>query len=147
MVNRAVSLIVSSKSKSVRSTYQTRIGIQYLLQTPTEAIDRAQRENIMKRLVGQLLAKTNKTEPIGMAHWRPTLSLMVKVMEKPTFYDVSFAQNHANPATNKHRTWHLWTWSESANVYSRCTAGSRFLVLKWYWNRGTISGSLIACPP
>ncbi|KAK1828412.1 nucleolar pre-ribosomal-associated protein 2 [Podospora conica] len=89
VVNKAISLIVASKSKSksVRSTYATKIGIQYLLSTPTEAIDRPQREDIMKRLVGQLPTRTNKTEPIGMAYWRPALSLMVKVMEKPTFYD------------------------------------------------------------
>lgn len=109
MVNKAISLIVASKSKSVRSTEETRIGIQYLLETPTEAIDRTQREEIMKRLVGQLPTRTNKAEPIGMAYWRPALSLMVKVMEKPTFYDVSLAETSYQLSTNKDRTWHLWT--------------------------------------
>ena len=141
-------MIEQSKSKSARSTLQTMMGIRYLLHTPSAAIDRPQRENTMKRLVSQLPTRTNKAEPVGMAHWRPALSLMAKLMEKPTFYEVSLDHNIISDLANhSYRAWHLWIWNEWASVYSRCTANSKKVPPRWHWNSGRISNSLIAWRP
>jgi len=67
-------------------------AVIFLLDMPIEAINRPQRETAMKRLVslfrksrGQSIGKPSPGEKQG---WQSILSLMVKLMEMPTFYEV-----------------------------------------------------------
>ncbi len=44
----------------------------------------------MKSLISHLPGGSDKAEAIGTEYWRPVLSLMVKLMGRPTFYEVRF---------------------------------------------------------
>lgn len=66
----------------------TKIAIQFLLDVPPEALSRGQREAAMKSLVAHLPGDSDKAESIGTEYWKPVLSLMIKLMERPTFYEV-----------------------------------------------------------
>ncbi|KAK3379316.1 Urb2/Npa2 family-domain-containing protein [Lasiosphaeria ovina] len=83
-------------SKSGRSSSTTRAAVQFLLDVPMDALSRSQREDIMKRLVLPLCRNPDKPEKAGVEFWKPVLSLMVKLMSRPTFYDeMSFPQLEA----------------------------------------------------
>ncbi|GAB1320138.1 Urb2/Npa2 family-domain-containing protein [Madurella fahalii] len=70
----------------------TKVAIQFLLDVPAEALSRTQREAAMKSLVSHLPGDSDKPENIGPEYWKPVLSLMVKLMRRPTFYEgMSFA--------------------------------------------------------
>ncbi len=77
-------------SKTGRSGLQTRIAVRFLLDVPPETLSRSQREAAMKSLISHLPGDSDKAEPIGTEYWRPVLSLMVKLMGRPTFYEVRF---------------------------------------------------------
>ncbi|KAH6850119.1 Urb2/Npa2 family-domain-containing protein [Chaetomium sp. MPI-CAGE-AT-0009] len=74
-------------SKAGRSGPSTKIAIQFLLGVPIEVLSRTQREAAMKALVSHLPGDSDKPDAIGTEYWRPVLSLMVKLMGKPTFYE------------------------------------------------------------
>jgi len=67
-------------------------AVIFLLDIPAEAISRPQRETAMKRLVS--LFRKSRGQSIGVPSpgekqgWQSVLSLMVKLMEMPTFYEV-----------------------------------------------------------
>lgn len=67
---------------------QTNIAIQFLLDVPVEAMSRSQREAAMKSLVSHLPRDSDKAVAIGADQWKLILSLMVKLMGRPTFYEV-----------------------------------------------------------
>lgn len=80
------------------------MAIQSLLDTPRETLGRPRREQIMKRLVSQLPWEQSKKEEPRPDYWRRVLSLMVKLMDTPTFYDVCIMfwleiPNHSNTVT------------------------------------------------
>ena len=77
-------------SKAGRSGLQTRIAVRFLLDVPFETLSRSQREGAMKSLTSHLPGDSDKAEAIGAGYWRPVLSLMVKLMGRPTFYEVWF---------------------------------------------------------
>lgn len=58
--------------------------IQFLLDLPIELISRVQRENLMEQLLGGKPMTDNRSPE----YWRMALSLMVKVMTMPTYYNV-----------------------------------------------------------
>ncbi|KAK0709164.1 Urb2/Npa2 family-domain-containing protein [Lasiosphaeria miniovina] len=94
LLETMISRIDSSKSR--RSSSTTRVAVQFLLDVPMDALSRSQREDIMKRLVLPLCRNQDKPEKVGVEFWKPVLSLMVKLMGRPTFYDeMSFAQLEA----------------------------------------------------
>jgi nucleolar pre-ribosomal-associated protein 2 len=75
-------------SKAGRSGSSTKIAIQFLLGVPIEVLSRTQREAVMKSLVTHLPKDSDKVEAVGPEYWKPALSLMVKLMARPTFYEV-----------------------------------------------------------
>ena len=77
-------------SKSGRTDNATKIAVQFLLETPIEILSRPQRETIMKALVAHLPEESDKVKTTGPEYWRPVLSLMIKLMNRPTFYEVSW---------------------------------------------------------
>lgn len=75
-------------SKAGRSGPQTKIAIQFLLDVPSDVLNRTQREAAMKVLVSHLPGDSDKAEAIGPEYWKSALSLMVKLMGRSTFYEV-----------------------------------------------------------
>ncbi|KAK0630766.1 Urb2/Npa2 family-domain-containing protein [Bombardia bombarda] len=74
------------------SPLSTKVAIQFLLDTPAEVLDRQQREACMERLVSQLARDQDSLHSAAPGYWTPVLGLMIKLMERPTFYnDMSFA--------------------------------------------------------
>jgi hypothetical protein len=82
-----VSLIDTSKTGRLGAT--TKVAIQSLLDMPIEVFDRNHREAAMKSLVAGLPGESDKAEAVGVEYWRSVLALMIKLMERPTFYEVS----------------------------------------------------------
>ncbi|KAL2016239.1 hypothetical protein VTK56DRAFT_4044 [Thermocarpiscus australiensis] len=85
LINIVISLIDAPEAP--RAGPSTKIGVQFLLDVPTEALSRAQREAAMKALVSRLPQDPDRPEDVGFEYWRPVLSLMVKLMGRPTFYE------------------------------------------------------------
>jgi nucleolar pre-ribosomal-associated protein 2 len=75
-------------SKAGRSGPSTKVAVQFLLGVPIEVLSRTQREAVMKALVSHLPGDSDKVDAIGTEFWRPVLSLMIKLMGRPTFYEV-----------------------------------------------------------
>jgi hypothetical protein len=65
----------------------TEISVKFLLDTPIETLTRPQRETAMSSLVLNL-AGGKKSRVVGVEHLDSVLSLMIKLMSRPTFYDV-----------------------------------------------------------
>ena len=65
------------------STSVSRGAVTLLLKVPMDAISREQRESIVGSLFKNLPKKT-----IHSSDLKPILSLMIKLMAKPTFYQV-----------------------------------------------------------
>ncbi|KAK4239993.1 nucleolar pre-ribosomal-associated protein 2 [Achaetomium macrosporum] len=63
-----------------------KLAVQFLLDTPIETLTRTQREAAMKSLVSKL-SGGKKSRVIGVEHLNLALSLMVKLMSRPTFYE------------------------------------------------------------
>lgn len=75
-------------SKMGRTNRTTTIAISFLLRLPIELLNRNQREAVMKALVLQLPGDADKVKDDESEYWTAVLSLMVKLMERPTFYEV-----------------------------------------------------------
>ena len=86
LIDAIISLIDTSKAG--RSGASTKIALQFLLDVPTEALNRTQREAIMKSLVSHLPGDSDKPEAISSEYWKSLLSLMVKLMARHTFPEV-----------------------------------------------------------
>ncbi|KAK4169282.1 nucleolar pre-ribosomal-associated protein 2 [Cladorrhinum sp. PSN259] len=80
-----VSLIDTSKAGRLGATIK--VAIQSLLDMPIEVFDRNHREAAMKSLVARLPGESDKAEAVGVEYWRSVLALMIKLMERPTFYE------------------------------------------------------------
>ncbi|KAK3333475.1 Urb2/Npa2 family-domain-containing protein [Cercophora scortea] len=94
LVDQMISLIDTTKNGG--SLASTRVAVQFLRNVPAEVMARQQREATMERLILQLPQNSDVPESIGTGYWQPVLSLMVKLMEKPTFYtDMKFAHLEA----------------------------------------------------
>ncbi|KAJ4304062.1 hypothetical protein N0V88_001671 [Collariella sp. IMI 366227] len=90
LIDTVISMVDTSKAS--RSGCATKIAIQFLSDVPSEVLSRTQREAAMKALVSHLPKDSDKAEAIGTEHWKSVLSLMVKLMSRPTFYeDMSFS--------------------------------------------------------
>ncbi|KAK3902784.1 nucleolar pre-ribosomal-associated protein 2 [Staphylotrichum tortipilum] len=90
LIESVISMITASKAG--KSSPQTRIAIQFLLDTPPEAMSRTQREAAMKSLISHLPGDPDKAKAAGAEYWKLVLSLMVKLMGRPTFYeDMAFS--------------------------------------------------------
>ncbi|KAK3692668.1 Urb2/Npa2 family-domain-containing protein [Podospora appendiculata] len=90
LVDQMISLVDTTKNGG--SLASTRVAVQFLLDVPADIMARQQREATMERLILQLPQNPDVPESIGTGYWQPVLSLMVKLMEKPTFYvDMGFA--------------------------------------------------------
>ncbi len=75
-------------SKAGKSAPQTTVALQFLLDIPFEAISRTQREAAMKSLISHLPSDSDKAKSASADYWKLVLSLMVKLMSRPTFYEV-----------------------------------------------------------
>lgn len=87
-------------SKTGRLGHSTKVAIQFLLGVPVEILSRTQREAAMKALVSHLPKESDKAEAIGTEYWKPVLSLMVKLMGRPTFYEVRWRSVMPSTKTN-----------------------------------------------
>ncbi|KAK4123227.1 hypothetical protein N657DRAFT_672237 [Parathielavia appendiculata] len=85
LIETMISMIHTSKSG--RLWPQTKTAIQVLLGVPTEVLSRTQREAAMKSLVSHLPGESDKPDAIAPDYWMSVLSLMVKLMRRPTFYE------------------------------------------------------------
>ncbi|KAL2145140.1 hypothetical protein VTI28DRAFT_7890 [Corynascus sepedonium] len=85
LVDTVISMIDTSKAG--RSGPSTRVAVRFLLDVPVEVLSRPQREAAMKALVSYLPAESDKAEAVGTEYWKSVLSLMVKLMGRPTFYE------------------------------------------------------------
>ncbi|KAK3401129.1 Urb2/Npa2 family-domain-containing protein [Sordaria brevicollis] len=85
LVDKNIALIENPKGPE--SLTVARAAIQLLLEVPTEAITRQQRESAMKRLVSQAKKVVDKPKHVDAQYWSLVLSLMTKLMSKPTFYE------------------------------------------------------------
>jgi nucleolar pre-ribosomal-associated protein 2 len=90
LIETIISMIDTSKAG--RLGPQTKTAIQFLLDVPVEVLSRPQREAAMKSLVSHLPGESDKAEAIGPQYWMLVLSLMVKVMGRPTFYEVCISE-------------------------------------------------------
>ncbi|KAK1756122.1 nucleolar pre-ribosomal-associated protein 2 [Echria macrotheca] len=89
LMNSLIGLVISmiESFSSGDDSRLAKAALEFLLQVPREALGRDHREAIMTRLISQMRkAKGAKSVP-GREFWRPALSLMIKVMEMPTFYE------------------------------------------------------------
>jgi nucleolar pre-ribosomal-associated protein 2 len=75
-------------SKAGRLGPRTKTAVQFLLDLPVEVLSRSQREAAMKLLVSHLPGESDKAEAIGLEYWMSVLGLMIKLMGRPTFYEV-----------------------------------------------------------
>ncbi|KAK4039203.1 nucleolar pre-ribosomal-associated protein 2 [Parachaetomium inaequale] len=85
LIDTVISMVDTSKAG--RSGPSTKIAMEFLLGVPIEVLSRTQREAAMKSLVTHLPRDSDKVEAVGPEYWRLALSLMVKVMGRPTFYE------------------------------------------------------------
>ncbi|AEO68963.1 a26e5adf-7a91-4cdb-8b32-c960c9e3783e [Thermothielavioides terrestris] len=85
LIDRVLSMI--DPSKSTRSGPSTKIAIQFLLDIPAEIPNRGQREAAMKSLVAHLTGDEGKGGAIGAEDCESVLSLMTKLMARPTYYE------------------------------------------------------------
>lgn len=85
LVDRTISLIENPKGSE--SLIVARGAVQLLLEVPMEAITRQQRESAMNKLVSQAKKVVDKPKHVDTQYWSLVLSLMTKLMSKPTFYD------------------------------------------------------------
>ncbi|KAK4143832.1 nucleolar pre-ribosomal-associated protein 2 [Dichotomopilus funicola] len=83
---KAITMMIDT-SKKGRSDLGTMVAIHFLLRVPIEIFNRNQREAVMKALVSQLPGDAEKVKDGESEYWTPALSLMVKLMERPTFYE------------------------------------------------------------
>ena len=86
LIDTVISMVDTSKTG--RSGPSTRIAMEFLLGVPNEVLSRTQREAAMRSLVTHLPRDSDKVEAVGPEYWRSALSLMVKLMGRPTFYEV-----------------------------------------------------------
>lgn len=97
-------------SKAGRSGPRTKVAVQFLLDVPSEALSRSQREAVMKALVSHLPGDSDKSEAIGAEDWKSVLSLMIKLMGRPTFYEVCvLGSNLLRTILTEYRAWHSLT--------------------------------------
>ncbi|KAK3950907.1 Urb2/Npa2 family-domain-containing protein [Pseudoneurospora amorphoporcata] len=85
LVDKTISLIETPKNPE--SLIVARGAIQLLLEVPMEAITRHQRESAMRRLVSQAKKVVDKPKHVDAQYWSLVLSLMTKLMSRPTFYE------------------------------------------------------------
>ncbi|KAK3505171.1 Urb2/Npa2 family-domain-containing protein [Neurospora crassa] len=85
LVDKTISLIETPKGPE--SLIVARGAIQLLLEVPMEALTRQQRESTMKRLISQAKKVVDKPKHVDAQYWSLVLSLMTKLMSKPTFYE------------------------------------------------------------
>ncbi|KAK4106118.1 hypothetical protein N658DRAFT_460365 [Parathielavia hyrcaniae] len=74
-------------SKAARSDSQTIAALRFLLAAPAEVLSRTQREAAMGSLVSHLPGGSDNPHSDSIEHWTAVLSLMVKLMGRPTFYE------------------------------------------------------------
>jgi nucleolar pre-ribosomal-associated protein 2 len=67
---------------------QAKKVVQFLLEIPKELLSRSQREVVMMSLSPHILRTPDVMQFIGSDYWRQIVSLMVKLMGMPTFYEV-----------------------------------------------------------
>ncbi|KAK4194263.1 Urb2/Npa2 family-domain-containing protein [Triangularia verruculosa] len=74
----------------------TKDAVLSLLDAPMETLSRSQREATMKTLISHLPQASTNGSGLGVEYWKPVLSLMIKLMEEPTFYEgMSFSHLEA----------------------------------------------------
>jgi nucleolar pre-ribosomal-associated protein 2 len=91
LLDVVISMIDPAKAKLGQP--QAKVAMRFLLDVPDEAMSRAQREAAMKLLVSQLLGQDSKGDGLDGDTWRLVLSLMIKLMSRPTFYEVHNSEN------------------------------------------------------
>ncbi|KAK4650494.1 hypothetical protein QC762_707930 [Podospora pseudocomata] len=89
LTDTLIDTVIKVIEESEAGTFQpsTKDAVLFLLNAPMETLSRSQREATMKTLISHVPQTSNKAGPLGVDYWEPVLSLMVKLMNEPTFYD------------------------------------------------------------
>ncbi|KAL1836372.1 hypothetical protein VTJ49DRAFT_5236 [Mycothermus thermophilus] len=85
LVDIVISMI--DPANAYLSQSQARIAMKFLLDVPDEVLSRAQREAAMRSLVSHLPREIDAEYALDVQTWRLVLSLMIKLMSRPTFYE------------------------------------------------------------
>ncbi|KAK0732733.1 Urb2/Npa2 family-domain-containing protein [Apiosordaria backusii] len=85
LIDTVITVIDESEAGTFKPS--TKDAVLFLLSAPMETLSRSQREAIMKTLIAHLPRASKKGGGLGVEYWKPVLSLMIKLMEEPTFYD------------------------------------------------------------
>lgn len=115
VVEHVIEILIHERQKqSKKDTKRIAVAVQTLLEAPSEALTREHREQIMPKLLFFIsdLQSKEVMEPVRLM--KLLLSLMIKIMKRPTFYDgmkfadlvavgdsvIALIQTHAAGATH-----------------------------------------------
>lgn len=87
LIQRAIELLAQEQAKeSAWDLDKLRVGVQTLLELPSEALSREQREQIAPKLLHLIAAVRQQKLPQPLLLVFKLLSLLIKIMSRPTFY-------------------------------------------------------------
>lgn len=88
LIQRAIELLAQEQAKeSAWDLDKLRVGVQTLLELPSEALSREQREQIAPKLLHLIAAVRQQKLPHPLMLVFKLLSLLIKIMSRPTFYE------------------------------------------------------------
>ncbi|EGY20755.1 uncharacterized protein VDAG_10315, partial [Verticillium dahliae VdLs.17] len=87
IIDHVIEALASGSKSSPWEDASTRAALKALINTPSELLSRPQRESIMETLMLQRRKMKSKTEKVSASTWNLVLGLMVKVMQRSTFYE------------------------------------------------------------
>ncbi|KAK0673862.1 Urb2/Npa2 family-domain-containing protein [Cercophora samala] len=89
LTNTLIDTVLNVIDESKAGTFppSTKDAVLFLLDAPMETLGRIQREATMKTLIAHVPQISKKGAALGVEYWKPVLSLMIKLMEEPTFYE------------------------------------------------------------
>lgn len=88
LITRAIELLAQEQAKeSAWDLDKLRVGVQTLLELPSEALSREQREQIAPKLLHLIAAVRQQKLPRPLLLVFKLLSLLIKIMSRPTFYE------------------------------------------------------------
>ncbi|EEY20792.1 conserved hypothetical protein [Verticillium alfalfae VaMs.102] len=87
VIDHVIEALTCGSKSSPWEDASTSAALKALINTPNELLSRAQRERIMETLMLQRRKMKSKTEKVSASTWNLVLGLMVKVMQRSTFYE------------------------------------------------------------
>ncbi|CRJ91499.1 hypothetical protein BN1708_009339 [Verticillium longisporum] len=87
IIDHVIEALTSGSKSSPWEDASTSAALKALIDTPNELLSRPQRERIMETLMLQRRKMKSKTEKVSASTWNLVLGLMVKLMQRSTFYE------------------------------------------------------------